>query len=51
MWEVVIKSLGGALTNGISALIRRNTSDMVFLCHVRTQQEGSICRSGREPSQ
>ena len=34
--------MGGALTNVISALIRRETtSHDFFLCHVRIQQEGS----------
>lgn len=38
---------GRALVNGISGLIKQASGmSLVFLCHVRPQQEGAVCELG-----
>jgi hypothetical protein len=53
LWEVIGLRWGhegGTLSDGICALIRRNTENSLSPHHVRTQREGSHSKPGRETS-
>lgn len=42
---------GGALVNGISALLEESPENSLLLHHVRTQQENVFCEAGGGPHQ